>query len=383
MARKKEVIDISTCPVVIASYFGVDLHKDQITWHRIEKTSGGQLIRSTGKTATEDVQKDFLPLLDSETSYLLVEASGSTFFFYAQMLSHCKQVIVVNPVAFREMFMSGKKTDRIDARKLADRLMYHIEMNDGDDNFPEVFVPDEQTIQIRKLITSYELVTKQVTQLKNQVKAVYRAKLLDVEPDVLEFSLERMLTHSRLDKADRIIISSLKSLYDSHNQEKKAIKEAILEIGIDRFQNEVKLITTVNGISVFGAIVFMADICTVARFQTAKKMTSYLATTGTVDSSGNTTRNGSLSKRGRRTSYRFILQGVEHIIHGNHNFESFKKRHKSKRTNKVRSAIIRKTFVSLFYMLKNNEPYRFMDKAIYTRKMREFKKFEKKVDNAA
>jgi hypothetical protein len=54
--------------------------------------------------------------------------------------------------------------------------------------------------------------------------------------------------------------------------------------------------------------------------------------------------------------------------------------HASKKVNKVRTAIVRKAFVAMYYMLKNDEPYRFMDTRIYSRKTREI---EKILENAA
>ena len=127
------------------------------------------------------------------------------------------------------------------------------------------------------------------------------------------------------------------------------------------------------------AIVFMSDIVTVQRFPTPGRMTSYLASVGKVDASGQTVKNGSLNKRGRRTTYRFILQGIEHVIQGNIIFERFVKRHSSKRYSKVRAALVRKTFVIMYYMLKNDEPYRYFDERIYKRKKKEISNIEQKV----
>ncbi len=352
-------------------YFGVDLHKAQATWHCISRRQGGELERTTGKILTCRLEEDFLPLLSEEGCYVIVEASGSTFFFASLVAAHCTRVIVVNPVAFREMYMSGKKTDRIDAKRLADRLMYHIEMNDPDDGFPEVFTPDAEAVKIRKLITSYELLVKQMTQLKNQFKAIPRAKMIADHDDGMDDGYERLSKNTRLDNADLIIIKALKDARDALGNEKENIRRAILEIGVLRFRHEAELLTSVSGVSVMGAIVFMSDIVTVDRFASAKKMTSYLASVGKVDSSGTMTRNGGLNRRGRRTSYRFILQGLEHIVRGNKSFASFKERHSSKKANKVRAAIVRKTFVAMYYMLKNNEQYRYFESAIYKRKQRE------------
>jgi len=324
-----------------------------------------------------------LDMLRKENCYVIVEASGSTFFFHSLIECHCTKAVIVNPSAFREMYMTGKKTDRIDAKKLADRLMYHIEMKDSDDGFPEVYVPDEEALKIRKLVTTYELLVKQITQAKNQVKAIFRSKMISVEVDVLDNGLEPVLQNTRLDDADRIIVRSLKGLYDTLCREKQTIKEGILSIGVRRFRNEVELLTSISGVSIIGSIVFMSDIVTVDRFDSAKKLTSYLASVGKVDASGNTTRNGGLNKRGRRTSYRFILQGLEHIVNGNEGFQRFRARHASKRSNKIRAAIVRKTFVTMYYMLKNHDMYRYLNKSLYTRKIREMNKIKKIIEKAA
>lgn len=359
---------------IVSTYFGIDLHKDQITWHAILVSSNGTIGRQNGMVPTDRILEDFIPLLSGSKSYAVVEASSSSFFFYGQIASHCEKAIIVNPSAFRELYMTGKKTDRIDARKLADRLKYHIEMGKEDSNFPEVYIPDAEALEVRRLVTMYEMLVKQGTQIKNRLKAVFTAKLISEYENVLEGTLDNVLTDTRLDRADKAIIKTLKNIHDTLQLEKKAIKDEILAIGSKRFRHEVELIIGVSGISSLGAIIFMSDVVTVDRFTSSKRITSYLASVGKVDASGNTIRNGGLNKRGRRSAYRFILQGLEHIVSNNPNFIQFKEHHARTRANKVRAAIVRKTFVTLYYMLKNNEPYRFRDERCYNRKLKEFEK---------
>lgn len=361
-----------------ARYYGIDLHKDQITWHCIARDPSGEVRRTAGKISTARILEDFIPLLDPADCYIIVEASCSTFFFHSLVEPHCRKAFVINPVAFREMYMTGRKTDRIDARKLADRLIYHVEMNDPDDGFPEVFVPDGEALEIRRLVTTYELLVKQMTQLKNQLKAVLRAKMITEYADLLDEELEPYKDDIRLDLADKVILHSLKTAHHGLGEQKDAIKAALLEIGVRRFRAETELLTTISGVSVMGAVAFMADVVTIDRFPSARNMTSYLASTGKVDASGHTVREGGLNRRGRRTSYRFLLQGLEHIVRGNEGFIRFRDRHAAKRANKVRAAIVRKTFVAMYYMLRNNEPYRYLDPEIYRRKKREIDRILKK-----
>lgn len=379
MGRKVQVIDVSEAALIASQYYGVDLHKDQITWHCIGRTANGKQVRTSGIVSTERIVEDFVPLLTHENCYVIVEASGSGFFFHSLVAPHCTKAFVINPGAFRELYMTGKKTDRIDAKRLADRLMYHVEMNDPDDNFPEVFIPDEDALRIRRLVTTYELLVKQGTQLKNQLNAVFKAKIIFGYEAILDEGIDRALKDERLDAADKAIIRSIKAVHDALGKEKAQIKEEILHIGVRRFRHEIELLTGIPGISIMCATVFMADIVTVNRFPSPKKLTSYLASVGKVDASGTTIRNGGLNKRGRRTSYRFLLQGIEHVIHSNDLFSRFCQRHVATRANKVRAAIVRKTFVAMYYMLKKNEPYRFFDESIYRRKHRELEKLIKKI----
>ena len=229
-----------------------------------------------------------------------------------------------------------------------------------------------------KIVSQFFLV-KQGTQLKNQLKAIFKAKIIFGYDTILDDGIEEALMDERLDIADKAIIRSIKSVHDSLDTEKERIKEEILQIGVGRFRHEIELLTGIPGVSIMGATVFMADVVTIDRFESAKKLTSYLASVGKVDASGGTVRNGSLNRRGRRTSYRFILQGIQHVIRENKNFKRFCERHQATRQNKVRAAIVRKTFVSMFYMLKKNEPYRFFDKRIYSRKEKEIEKIVKKI----
>lgn len=376
----KKVIYKEGEPVVeiTGQYFGIDLHKDQITWHCISRCADGRLIRTSGIISTTKILEEFVPYLTLDNCYVIVEASGSGFFFHGLVSPHCTKAFVINPVAFRELYMTGKKTDRIDAKRLADRLMYHVEMNDPDDGFPEVFVPDEEALEIRRLVTTYELLVKQGTQLKNHLKSIFKAKIIFGYDTILEDGIDEALNDERLDVADKAIVMSIKAVHDTLDKEKARIKEEILHIGVRRFQQEIKLLTGIPGVSLMGATVFMADVVTIARFENAKRLTSYLASVGKVDASGGIVRNGSLNRRGRKTSYRFILQGIQHVIRENQNFKRFCERHQTTRQNKVRAAIVRKTFVSMFYMLKKNEPYRFFDERIYKRKEREIEKILKK-----
>ena len=46
---------------VAVCYYGIDLHKDQITWHAIYRTKDGSTVRANGTVLTTRILEDFVP----------------------------------------------------------------------------------------------------------------------------------------------------------------------------------------------------------------------------------------------------------------------------------------------------------------------------------
>jgi len=72
----------------------------------------GITIRANGTVLTTRILEDFVPMLEKEHIYVIVEVSSSGFFFRGLVNGYCTKAYVVNPSAFRELFMTGKKTEK-------------------------------------------------------------------------------------------------------------------------------------------------------------------------------------------------------------------------------------------------------------------------------
>jgi transposase len=140
-------------------------------------------------------------------------------------------------------------------------------------------------------------------------------------------------------------------------------------VGIERFPVEIKCLISAKGISVMGAATIMADIVEIVRFKNAKHLTSYLKAAPRVDSSNKTTHIGHLSKRGRKASFRVLLQAVNHLIDWNPVLRAYNERMTGKSRNKVRAAIVGKTITTLYYLLKHKEASRYVDEKNYQLKL--------------
>ena len=279
-------------------YCGIDLHSTQLTNHLIKKGKGKSIERKNEKIYVNQIQSKLLPNLTKDT-YVCIEASGCTFKFAEMIRNHVKKVYVINPLDFKSLYCSGKKTDKIDAKKLANRLKYYIESADKDEDFPLVYIPESHVIKMRKLFSVYKLVTSNMVSLKNRIHSILKSNMIFYKREKLFKVIEEHLKGNDLDEVDKFQIEILLEEISRLDEKIIMIKNKILEIGYKHFEDEIKLLLSIKGISDFTAYAIMSDIGKIERFANSKKPSSYLRSAAKVDSSNNTTRIGKRNKKQR------------------------------------------------------------------------------------
>ena len=92
----------------------------------------------------------------------------------AELLAqHAGKVTVSNPMRTKAIASAKVKTDKVDARVLAQL--------GAADFLPEVWAPDEQTRALRRRIAHRASLVKQRTRLRNQVHAVLARNLIELD----------------------------------------------------------------------------------------------------------------------------------------------------------------------------------------------------------
>src|SRR5205823_6681183 len=92
-----------------------------------------------------------------------LEATGNALEIARIIEPHVGRVVLANPKAVKGIRRAGPKTDKIDARTLAQLLAGGF--------LPAVWLPDEQTRMLRRRISARAQLVRQRTRAKNQVHA--------------------------------------------------------------------------------------------------------------------------------------------------------------------------------------------------------------------
>jgi transposase len=161
--------------VNMKQFIGIDLHTNRFTCcYRDEKSSADNPKERVMKTFELDEVglAMFYRTLTVDT-YVLIEATITTFSFARLFRDRVKEVIAANTYELKEISLSRVNTDKIDADKLCRILKTRVVS--GEKIISPVTIPPVEIQSLRSLFSTYRLYKKQNTQLKNRVHRQFAA----------------------------------------------------------------------------------------------------------------------------------------------------------------------------------------------------------------
>ena len=235
-----------------------------------------------------------------------------------------------------------KKTDKVDAKILADLLRTNY--------LPEVFIPDERMLELRDLVRHKCNLTRLKVRIMNKIKGyLLRAGI----PYNKKIWNEKALTQLRkLEKEE------LNDLVDSYWFFRKKEQEHLRKIGnISRNTRLSALLATHPGIGEFGSLMMVAEIADVTRFADAKHLLGYAGLVPGIHQSAD--KSHSVQNHAVNKWLKWILTECSSraAMFDSGYVALFAKVKKRKGFKVAKREIARKMLRTVYYMLKNEEPY--------------------------
>ena len=143
-------------------YIGLDVHKEAIA---IAVLNGaGKLVMESIVETKASTLLDFLHGLRGELHVTLEEGTWAAWL-YDVLKPHVREIVVCNPRR-NALLKEGSKSDKIDARKLAELLRAGL--------LRAVYHGENGLRTLRELARSYLVISKDSKRVKNRLKALYR-----------------------------------------------------------------------------------------------------------------------------------------------------------------------------------------------------------------
>jgi transposase len=293
-----------------------------------------------------------------------LEATGNSDAIANLLLPLVGRVVVSNPAKTRAIAEAKVKTDKVDARILAQLL--------AADFLPPVWLPDDHTRSLRRQVTRRVHLVRQRTRVKNQVHAILARNLAPTPPmsDLFGTTGRHWLSRQVLPADERSSVAALLRQLDFHGGELAIVdKELAVEALADPM---VARLMTIPGVDAIVAISIVAAVGDFSRFHDADKLVAYVGLNPKVRQSGNSAPvHGRISKAGRAHVRGVLVEAAWSASRAPGPLRAFFQRIKARRG--FQTAVVataRKMTVLAWHLITKDQDYAFARPGLVTHKRR-------------
>lgn len=249
------------------------------------------------------------------------------------------------------------KTDKNDARGIAEALKAN--------HYKECVHRSDEAMETRTILhgrqTAVEERSHVTTSIKGHLK-VYGIKLGKGSGKNFRLKVEQSIAN--LNPRIKKVIGCLLNILDILEEEIKELDQLVKEAA--KQDEDVKLLQTMDGVGPITALAFKAEIDNAKRFENSKDVAAYLGLTPSQYSSGETCRQGGISKQGSKQVRCLLVEAATVLLTRCKTWSKLKawglKLMKKKGKKKAIIAVARKMAVILHRIMLTGKTFQRTDK---------------------
>lgn len=329
------------------TYVGLDVHKNFIQACVLD--SEGTILLEQ-KLKNDPHSMDLFLLNVSKDSKIALESCSCWQFVYDYLYdAGYKNLVLANPLRVRLIAESRKKTDRNDAKALADLLRMNM--------LPESYAPPLE-VRYERQITRHRL---SLVRLRADVKRKVNSLLLrhgyqHEYSDLFGRAGMQQLRSIDLPMCDRFELDNYLQTISFLTVKIEDTQERVEEFV--KYNPQSRLLMSIKGVDYYSALMIGAEIGDIRRFSAVKRLISYAGLNPSVHQSGNTCHTGHISKQGNNNLRWILIQCSNIAIRYDSRFATFYNRIKKSRNHNIAIvATARKMLTVIYAMLRNNQNY--------------------------
>jgi transposase len=296
---------------------GMDLGDNYSRLCLIDTENGGIIEESRLRTTPEAIRRRF----DSERSLRVAIEVGTHSPWVSRLLEECgHQVLVANARKLRLIYANRRKTDKLDAEKLArlaradPELLYPVEHR-GEDSQAHL-----------ALVHSREALIRSRTQMINHVRGTVKSFGHRLPKCSAPSFHKKVSGHLPSELAE--ILEPIVQTVGSLTEKIKDYDRRIEELAAERYP-ETRLLRQVSGVGSLTALTFVLTLEDPQRFAESRSVGAYLGLAPGTDQSGEQDPQKRISGEGDKMLRR-LLVGSAHYILGPFGPDSDLRRHGEK-----------------------------------------------------
>lgn len=285
-----------------------------------------------------------------QASSIVIENSTNAFAVFQILRAAGHNVVMSEPVMTKAIANAKLKTDKVDAKTLANLLRCEY--------LPTVWVPDQETYEMRLLTSHRVSLQRSVLRLKNKIHSILSRNLITYEfSDLFGLAGRKWLKSLKLPSYEQIQMQTCMASLEALEAQLEIVEKDLAKRSYNK--PEVNLLMSITGLDYLSAITIIASIGIISRFAHPKKLGSYFGIVPTVYQSGQSEYHGRITKRGNVNVRWTLVQCANVAVKHDEELKVFYRRIKAKKGHNVAVvAAADKLSHIIWHMLMKNEPYR-------------------------
>jgi len=286
------------------NYVGMDIHKRTIR-AEVKDSTGRTIQRQTIRARRESLREwaSGVPGPFMAT----FEATLFTGWVYDEMIRHAEKVRVANPQLLHYISKTKKKSDKLDAGKLADLLRV--------DMIPECYMLPEDARMLRELLRYRHWLIRECTRFKNKITGQLMTH--GVEYDGSRIHRKRYFREfARTLEADKRLVEMLQfsrgQLEVLSELERRVMRLLYTDPGLSA---RVELLTSIPGVGEITALTWALEVWDPHRFSNSKKAISFCGLCSAQRESAGHEVRGPLSKQRNKRLQWVLVEASKIAVH--------------------------------------------------------------------
>lgn len=331
-------------------FVGIDLHKHSITICVVQQD---RTVLQTRKFACADADRIVAFFASLGEFQAVIEATASYEWLWTRLEPLAQRLVLAHPGKLRIIAESTRKSDRLDARVLAEFLAL--------DMIPQAYRPTPRQREHRALVRHRQFLMKQRTQLRVKIRRVFS----DYNADRRDLFGRAFATHQAatpLSETDRFIITQLHAQLREIEAHLVALRKqlrAFAAAGSEAEQRRRESPRSAPGIGEITTEVVLAEVGDITRFRSNKQVVSYVGLAPGRRESAGKTRDLGITKQGSPL-LRWVLveaawRAIRRSPYWRGIYQSLKQRRGGRRAI---VAVARRLLCVLVALLRDGVPYK-------------------------
>lgn len=335
-------------------FVGVDLHKHSITLCVVSKARGKIAVdqRKRFRCKHTDAIVAFFGSLGRFQMTVESTIGYEWFVHLIEPITGCRRVVVAHPAKMRVIAESTRKTDKIDARILAEFLAH--------DMIPEAWMPTPRVREHRSLVRHRCNIQRRITTLKNRARGMLSRYNAD-RADLFTRQGWSEAIQSPLLESEKWILQEIHGELRSQKKHLKLAEDRLAAFArasnaIERERREI--LATMPGVGAVTVDVVLCELGEIDRFDNADQIVSYAGLDPGIRESDGKRKDLKISKAGSKLLRWAMIQLAWRVVrqstHWHYRYEQLKKRRGAR---KAITAIARRQLKIIAAMLRTGTPY--------------------------